>query len=234
MEHVHRAAALPLYVVGWRHESEALDVKMMEGVTFAKGWRNIPATAKLELRSEGKLQVYDANVVFTARLRGLRYLMYNHRIISFLVLTSTFWIVEMGFAGMVWIVLSIFLFPGNAYTGSARTKAEESTLVKKEERHGDHSDDMSDTPHTFPTLSGHPPLQYSSPRVKKEDEPEPSLAETHPLEADDEEDDDFILDGGRPFGRGVSDSGIGTSLESSGGRPERVRARTSRMSSGGQ
>jgi seipin len=73
MEHVHRAAALPLYITGLRQESEALNVKMMESIEFERGWRNVPASARLELRSEGKLQVYDAQVVFTARLHGLRY-----------------------------------------------------------------------------------------------------------------------------------------------------------------
>lgn len=72
MDHVHKAAALPLYVIGLREEAESLDVKLMEGVEFARGWRNIPATARLELQSEKKLQVYDVKIVFIARLKGLR------------------------------------------------------------------------------------------------------------------------------------------------------------------
>jgi seipin len=72
MEHVHRAAALPLYIAGLRQESESLDIKMMEGVEFERGWRHIPTTARLELQSEKKLQVYDVQVVFTSKLHGLR------------------------------------------------------------------------------------------------------------------------------------------------------------------
>jgi seipin len=72
MDHVHKAAALPLYVLGLREEAESLDVKLMEGVEFARGWKNIPAMARLELQSEHKLQVYDAKIVFIARLKGLR------------------------------------------------------------------------------------------------------------------------------------------------------------------
>jgi seipin len=87
MDHVHKAAALPLYVLGLREEAESLDVKLMEGVEFARGWKNIPATARLELQSEKKLQVYDARIVFTARLKGLRYALlsqiYSLRFLTF-------------------------------------------------------------------------------------------------------------------------------------------------------
>jgi seipin len=73
MDHVHKAAALPLYVLGLREESESLALVLLDGVEFARGWRNIPATARLELQSETKLQVYSAKIVFTARLKGLRH-----------------------------------------------------------------------------------------------------------------------------------------------------------------
>ena len=73
MDLVNKAAILPLYVAGLRQESEALNVKMMDGIQFERGWRHIPTTARLELQSEEKLQVYDVQVVFTAQLHGLRY-----------------------------------------------------------------------------------------------------------------------------------------------------------------
>jgi seipin len=83
MEHVHKAAALPLYVLGLREESESLDVRLMDGVNFARGWRNIPATARLELQSENNLQVYSAKVVFSAKLQGLRYVYFSNWMIKF-------------------------------------------------------------------------------------------------------------------------------------------------------
>jgi seipin len=72
MDLANKAAGLPLYVLGWRHESEALGVELMERVEFARGWRNIPTTARVELQSQAALQVYSAEIVFKARLRGLR------------------------------------------------------------------------------------------------------------------------------------------------------------------
>ena len=138
--------------------------------------------------------------------------------------------VEMTFAGIVWLVLSIFVFPDKSSLTTVRKEEEESTPIKKEQR--DEHSDMSDTPHTFPTLSGQPPLRYSSPHVKEEETPAPPDNEVAVGEADDEE-DDFILDETGAIGRAVSDSGIGTSMESSSGRPESIRRR-SRLSSGAQ
>lgn len=90
---------------------------------------------------------------------------------------------------------------------------------------------MSDTPHTFPTLSGQAPLRYSSPRVKEEEKGEEEAPESQHaiMEADDEDEDADYVHGdlGLP-GRGVSDSGIGTSMESSGGRTGVARRRKSR------
>lgn len=154
--------------------------------------------------------------------------MYNYRIISFVVLTAIFWSVEMTFAGIFWLMLSVFVFPDNNPPTDVK-KEEEPVRIKKEE---DEQSDMSDTPHTFPTLSGQPPLRYSSPHVKEEDTPAPPDNEVAVGEADDE-DDDFVLDETGPMGRQVSDSGIGTSMESSSGRPESMRRR-SRQSGGGQ
>jgi hypothetical protein len=72
MENIHKAAALPWYILGFRQESEVLDLSLIEGATFSRGWRNIPTSARVELQSDAKLQVYNAQLTFKARLRGLR------------------------------------------------------------------------------------------------------------------------------------------------------------------
>ena len=73
VEMAHRVARLPWYVVGWRQEAETVEVGLMEGVEFQKGWRNLPASLRLEVASASVLQVYGVKVVFTARFAGLRY-----------------------------------------------------------------------------------------------------------------------------------------------------------------
>jgi hypothetical protein len=53
---VNRVAAVPFFLLGFRKEAEKLDVRMMEGLQFARGWRNVPKRVR-----------------FVARFVGLRY-----------------------------------------------------------------------------------------------------------------------------------------------------------------
>jgi hypothetical protein len=74
VEWARRAAALPLYVVGWWREEERLAVPLMEGVTFAGAGRRaaLPTDARIEILTDARLQVYSAQISFRTRLRGLR------------------------------------------------------------------------------------------------------------------------------------------------------------------
>lgn len=74
---------MPLYVTGWQREAETLDVMMMEGVEFAKGWRNLPRSLRFEIQSEERMQVYSAKVKFAARFTGLRYALILQALILF-------------------------------------------------------------------------------------------------------------------------------------------------------
>lgn len=67
-----KVSQLPWYLLGWRKEAEILEVSMMEGVEFAKGWRNVPGALRLEIQSHEQMQIYDATVNFIARFSGLR------------------------------------------------------------------------------------------------------------------------------------------------------------------
>jgi seipin len=72
MEFTHKAVKLPLYILGLRKEAEKLDVPVMEGVEFARGWKNVPTTARIEITNVGHMQVYNSFVSFKTKLRGLR------------------------------------------------------------------------------------------------------------------------------------------------------------------
>jgi seipin len=215
--------SLPLYVLGIKRESEILRVPMAERATFPKGWKNVPAFAMLELQSEQEVQVYDVRLQFKARFGGLRWLMYNHRIISFVVFTSAFWISECIFTILGWLILRA-VFSSNEDKVKKEAKGEETdtTAIKNEE--DEEEPDLSDTLRTFPTYGRQPPLKYT-PKIKDEDSEEYIIDETaiQPLaaEADDEDDEEFQHRSGR------TDSGIGTSF-SEGGERSAVKRRTSR------
>lgn len=227
-----RLFALPLYILGLKHESETLHIPMAESATFPRGRKNIPAFAMLELQAGQEVQVYDVKITFKARFGGLRWVMYNHRIISFVLFTSAFWISEVLFAAIGWLaVRAIF---GTTTEVKKEVKGEEldaslTAGIKNETEESDEPD-LSDTPRTFPTYGRQAPLRFvpkvkDEPGVKEEDSEEYAALEGGGLaEADDEDEDGEEIG---EFRRGMTDSGIGTSF-SEGGERGRVKRRRSR------
>lgn len=60
------------YILGWKKESEALEVSMFEGVEFGKGRRNVPQDVRVVIEEDEKMQFYDLRVKIIAKLGGLR------------------------------------------------------------------------------------------------------------------------------------------------------------------
>lgn len=92
-------------------ETTTLSVPMGELVEFRDV---LPLSILLDVQAGQTLQVYSASVTLVARLTGIRWAMYNHRIISFVVCTTAFWMAEMLFAGLAWLLLSYCLADRNA------------------------------------------------------------------------------------------------------------------------
>jgi seipin len=210
--------SLPWYILGWHRNAEKLEVTMAEGISFSKGWQNIPNNVYLELQGRGQdLQVYDVQFTLRARFRGLKWLMYNHRISSFLVGTAVFWAAEVLFTILTWALLSSKF--GTSQTKTTKELQEETDMnatikTEKEDGEVDTDDvDLSDTPRSFPTYGRQAPLKYV-PKVKEENESKPAIDEIafQPLatEADDESEEPINL------ARRL-DSGIGTSFSEAAG-----------------
>ena len=235
-EHIHRLLRLPLYLTGFGSESETLHIPMLDAASF----KEVPTSLRLELRSTVPLEVYSARVHIRARLEGLRWLMYRHRLLSASVFILLFWGTEVGVLLLTWGAASLLLGSSSSPAGSEAVEHgdDRTPKLKREDPHP--ASPASDTSHTFPTLSAQPPLHYSpsSPtKLKPESElPEPRL-EDIPLkeaaEADDEE-DDFVLESppllrvGSAADMAFTDSGLGTGVESERDRDrerERVRER---------
>ncbi|KAH0563377.1 hypothetical protein GP486_002051 [Trichoglossum hirsutum] len=224
---VNKVAAVPFFLLGFRKEAEKLDVRMMEGLQFARGWRNVPRSLRLEVQADKMIQVYSARVRFVARFVGLRWIMYNHRIISFLSGTTLFWLVELSFSAIAWLILSQYITPG-AQPQPIKPEPGGGATIKPEPD-TDSQTDLSDTPRKFPTFSRHSPLQYPMPRstpavehdgTGDEDE-EGEDFEGAPVaeEADDEEEYEAGMSSvGAALGSQPTDSGVGTSLSEAAGR----------------
>ncbi|KAI0377733.1 putative adipose-regulatory protein-domain-containing protein [Hypomontagnella monticulosa] len=87
-------------------ETTTLSIPMGELVEFRDV---LPLSILVDVQAGQTLQVYSASVTLVARLTGIRWAMYNHRIISFVVCTTAFWIAEMLSAGLAWLLLSYCL-----------------------------------------------------------------------------------------------------------------------------
>jgi hypothetical protein len=233
---LHKATQLHWYLLGLRSEAGTLDIPIYESVSFPRGRSNIPSTLRLEVQSTHRLQIYSAKVHFRARFRGLRWLMYNHRIISAILFIGLFWTTELIFAGIAWAAISVQL--AQQSDGKARGTIESADAIKEEETEDDLKRPLlSDTERTFPTLSGQQPLHYASSTskdpsdmvtVKREEFDEPliipdAMARAAEADDEDEEEDDFF------------DSGIGTSLDSAGPqRSDSMRRRRGRLTGSGR
>ena len=213
-------SGIPFYVLGWKHESEVLHISVFEGVEFAKGWTNIPRYVRVKIEADEKMQFYEVGVKIVARFGGLRWLVYHHRILSYLFFTTTFWMGSMVNCVVAWLVISTFLAGNKADEKDDQEGKEIKEESREEEEFDPNSmEDLSDTSRNFPTLGRQLPLHFSGRKdgIKLEQE----IAETikqeedgvlgstfiQPLgtEADDEDDDEAIIS--------WRDSGIGTSLE---------------------
>ncbi|KAK0935113.1 hypothetical protein LTR48_006788 [Friedmanniomyces endolithicus] len=232
----HTLTHLPLSLLfPLNAETSVLRIPMFEALEFpAKNWRAVPSTLRLEIQSEGQMQVYGAKVVFRARFAGLRWVMYNWWGLSGVVFIGGFWAVEMLAAGVAWGVIGLVLAGQAGSAGEDGTEGGgKATRRIKEEGEGEEDGvaEMSDTERTFPGVGGGPAVKYEPElRIKKEEEeadeemgvvvPEHEVKASQ-ADAEDEEDEDadFFLD-----------SGLGTSMESgNASRRDSMRRRRGRV-----
>ncbi|KAI8960473.1 putative adipose-regulatory protein-domain-containing protein [Daldinia sp. FL1419] len=157
---------LPYYILyPSASETTTLRIPMGELVEFND---ILPMSLLVEVQAGQAIQVYSATITLVARLTGIRWAMYNHRIISFVVCTTIFWIAEMLSTGLAWLILSSFISsqkpktprdklnagPGGDtwmgpppvtmglfHDGAGDSHSEEEDAVKKEE--DDDDDDMN-------------------------------------------------------------------------------------------
>lgn len=259
---VHKALNLPWHVFGFKDlDTDRVGVTMWEKAVFKRGVGNVPKNLRLEVAAGGattgfreftkhhQVQVYTANLTFSARFRGLRYLVYNHRVLSFVVFSTVFYAVSITSMGLMWA----WIGPSIMSPGSDRAlvkqeppsrlhpvKKDPGPAVKTEDdddgaSHGLKIEDVSDSPEQFPSGRGRVPLRYEG----RQQPDQPDAAVAHEREAgegekadDEEEEDDAAYAGAvaSTTGRFEGDSGIGTMSEGPRAGPDLVRRRSGRGS----
>lgn len=107
-----RLAWLPFHLVFPKNDVYAMTLPLAENVVFSRSSR-LPKSIYVELQAGQDIQTYEAAVTMTANLRGLRWILHNYRVVSFITLTLGFWSMEMLFAGLTLFTLGIFVGNGD-------------------------------------------------------------------------------------------------------------------------
>lgn len=169
--------------------------------------------------------------------------MYNHRILSFVAFTGTFWSVSMSSSFLAWLALSTYFSSSSDEQRRIKrdpdNKDGQPNGAMKTEENDDESfdafstEDLSDTQRTFPTLGRQMPLRFpgrSSEGVKTEQTEEQIewTVEIQPLAGEADDEDEYVERRG-----GRTDSGLGTSLDEEASRREGVQRRRNRLFGGG-
>ena len=123
---------LPWHLLSFRDlDSSQLQIPMFEHVSFARGSpsQNIPCAIRLEIQSDIVLQIYSANIEFKARFEGLRYILYNYRVLCYILFSSIFYTVSITSMTTAWLLVTTTL-------SSSSTKTEEpQRRIKSEPNH---------------------------------------------------------------------------------------------------
>lgn len=133
-----RLVWLPFHVVFPKNDVYSMTLPLAENIVFSRSSR-VPKSIYVELQAGQDIQTYEAAVTMTANLRGLRWILHNYRIVSFITLTLGFWSMEMLFAGLTLFTLGIFVgnedHPPKPELEDAENKEEDGLgEVKLEER----------------------------------------------------------------------------------------------------
>ena len=104
---VYRVLLLPLNMLRGVEERVVLTTSMVEQSVLDHSGK-LPNMMLLEVEAGNSLQVHSASITVTAQLGGLRWIMHRHWMTSFVVLTLTFWSIEVLFTFLVWLALSHF------------------------------------------------------------------------------------------------------------------------------
>jgi len=245
----HTLLHLPWHALGFRDlDTVHLIVPMFEMISFPRGSRNLPSHARLELQSSSIMQVYNVKLAFRAKFQGMRYWIYNYRVVAFVVFTVLFYVISVTSMGLAWAAITVVWSKRDASEERKRIKhedgggaikqegdAEEKPRVKEEDEmesstHGLSLSNLSDTAAQFPSRAGQMPLRFPG-RLATDAAPDEAVEHpTQPLGPDEVADDEDEDDGaeeirGKPF---EGDSGLGTSMESEHRSSGVVRRRSSR------
>lgn len=198
-----RILFMAYHLLSSNSQRHTMTLKLAERVSFDRDSLK-PAAAYIEVEAGQDIQIYNAQLTFTAQLRGLRWLMVNHRLLTYIAFTLLFWFFEVLFMSAAWSVWSSYTsMPINQgkrrIKGSAEADETDSgdDLDHDNESNTYDDDDNDDDDDGDETRSerrqrhGRSGLIKREAALKAEETPERSLADIPAAEIEADDEDDF-------------------------------------------
>lgn len=195
-----RILFMAYHVLSSNSQRHTMTLRLAERVSFDRDSMK-PAAAYIEVEAGQDIQIYNTQLTFTAQLRGLRWLMVNHRLLTYTVFTLLFWFFEVLFMSAAWSVWSSYtsmpVNPGKRrIKGSAEADETDSgdDLDHDNESGNYDDDDDDDGDETRPERHqrhGRSGLIKREAVPKVEETPERSLADIPAAEIEADDEDNF-------------------------------------------
>ena len=208
-----RVLFMAYHLFSSQSQKHQLTIGLAERVAFPKE-SVLPASAYVEVEAGQDIQIYSTELIMTAQLRGLRWLMVHYRLLTYVVFTMLFWFFEVLFMSAAWTL----------YSSSVSSGDSQGWMVPKGRRRGgtagdteddDDSNDDEDDDHYEGDTHSQQPRPGSSRHAKteygiKDERGERLLADIPAAgaEADDEfdygDEDEVTKEEGQPSGMATS------------------------------
>ncbi|KAG5944327.1 hypothetical protein E4U60_006079 [Claviceps pazoutovae] len=107
---VKRVLFLGYYVLFPGAQARSMTIQLAERINFDKVAAK-PTTAVVEIEAGQHIQIYETALTLTAQLRGLRWLMFHYRLLTYTVFTILFWVCEILFMCLAWAVWTTAVTP---------------------------------------------------------------------------------------------------------------------------
>ncbi|KAG5925692.1 hypothetical protein E4U42_004046 [Claviceps africana] len=208
-----RVLFLGYYMLFPRAQSRTMIIRLAERLNFDKAAVK-PTAALVEIEAGQHIQIYETELTLTAQLRGLRWLMFHYRLLTYMTFTTVFWVCEILFMCLAWIVWSTVVMAKRP-----TAKANDASDA------GD--DDYSDRPASSSTRGKQvTPKKEGRLKMEESDDQERAFSDIPTLGAEADDEEDFDDDDDIGIGSDRRSNMAATSYKSEGS--ERLRRRASR------
>lgn len=204
------------YILSPRSQRRTLTIQLAERINFQKTGLQ-PTAAFVEIEAGQDIHIYKTSLTLTAKLRGLRWLMFHYRAITYVAFTTLFWACEVLFMCLAWTIWS-------SATASKQAGGKGDSYTDSDYYDTADYDDQSDRQKSS-VSRGKTATLKGEPRVKLEEEdmPESTVSDV-PIGGGDTDDEDDFDNEGSESARRRRDFAQGTSYKGEGGDSIRRRA----------